>query len=244
MRTARRYLAREIYRSCAVVLLALLGLFTLFAMVDDLDNVGEVHDDGAALHAGAGPSHPPVRPAAHRPADRRHPGAGRTGAAQRTGDPACVRRQRHAPAAHAVDRHHSADDRRGAAVRIRHALGRDEIRRSQPGPARQGGRRPPEQRLLVQGTHRQRRHPHHQYRRPEGRWPGGQHHAVRVQEEPDAVGAVDGARRRVLPWRPGAQGRVRDPPGRRGRRRAGQRPPPRIRRPPWSRCPSAPSTPR
>ena len=41
MRTARRYLAREIYRSCAVVLLALLGLFTFFAMVDDLDNVGE-----------------------------------------------------------------------------------------------------------------------------------------------------------------------------------------------------------
>ena len=27
--------------------------------------------------------------------------------------------------------------------------------------------------------------PTHQYRRPEGRWPGGQHHAVRVQEEPD-----------------------------------------------------------
>ncbi|CAJ50616.1 LPS export ABC transporter permease LptG [Bordetella avium] len=41
MRTARRYLAREIYRSCAVVLLALLGLFTFFALVDDLDNVGE-----------------------------------------------------------------------------------------------------------------------------------------------------------------------------------------------------------
>lgn len=41
MRTARRYLAREIYRSCAVVLLALLGLFTFFALVDDLDNVGK-----------------------------------------------------------------------------------------------------------------------------------------------------------------------------------------------------------
>ncbi|ANN68738.1 LPS export ABC transporter permease LptG [Bordetella bronchialis] len=40
MRTARRYLAREIYRSCTVVLLALLGLFTFFALVDDLDNVG------------------------------------------------------------------------------------------------------------------------------------------------------------------------------------------------------------
>lgn len=41
MRTARRYLAREIYRSCTVVLLALLGLFTFFALVDDLDNVGD-----------------------------------------------------------------------------------------------------------------------------------------------------------------------------------------------------------
>lgn len=40
MRTARRYLAREIYRSCAVVLLALIGLFTFFALIDDLDNVG------------------------------------------------------------------------------------------------------------------------------------------------------------------------------------------------------------
>jgi lipopolysaccharide export system permease protein len=40
MRLARRYLAHEIYRSCAVVLLALLGLFTFFALVDDLDNIG------------------------------------------------------------------------------------------------------------------------------------------------------------------------------------------------------------
>lgn len=40
MRTARRYLAREIYRSCAVVLLALIGLFTFFALIDELDNVG------------------------------------------------------------------------------------------------------------------------------------------------------------------------------------------------------------
>ena len=40
MRTARRYLAREIYRSCAVVLVALIGLFTFFALIDDLDNVG------------------------------------------------------------------------------------------------------------------------------------------------------------------------------------------------------------
>jgi lipopolysaccharide export system permease protein len=40
MRTARRYLAREIYRSCTVVLLALIGLFTFFALIDDLDSVG------------------------------------------------------------------------------------------------------------------------------------------------------------------------------------------------------------
>src|SRR3546814_12614432 len=39
MRTARRYLASEIYRSCAVVLLALVGLFTFFALIDDLDNI-------------------------------------------------------------------------------------------------------------------------------------------------------------------------------------------------------------
>lgn len=40
MRTARRYLAREIYRSSFVMLLALLGLFTFFALIEDLDNVG------------------------------------------------------------------------------------------------------------------------------------------------------------------------------------------------------------
>ncbi|MYN14075.1 LPS export ABC transporter permease LptG [Pusillimonas sp. TS35] len=40
MRTARRYLAREIYRSSAVVLVALLGLFTFFALIDALDDVG------------------------------------------------------------------------------------------------------------------------------------------------------------------------------------------------------------
>ncbi|HRL22481.1 LPS export ABC transporter permease LptG [Alcaligenes sp. SDU_A2] len=40
MRTARRYLASEIYRSSAVVLLALLGLFTFFALIEELDNVG------------------------------------------------------------------------------------------------------------------------------------------------------------------------------------------------------------
>lgn len=41
MRTARRYLAREIYRSTSVVLLALLGLFTFFTLVDELDTVGD-----------------------------------------------------------------------------------------------------------------------------------------------------------------------------------------------------------
>lgn len=40
MRTARRYLAREIYRSCAVVLVALLGLFTFFALIEALEDVG------------------------------------------------------------------------------------------------------------------------------------------------------------------------------------------------------------
>ena len=39
MQTARRYLAREIYRSTAVVLIALLGLFTFFTLVDELDTV-------------------------------------------------------------------------------------------------------------------------------------------------------------------------------------------------------------
>ncbi|VCU70095.1 Lipopolysaccharide export system permease protein LptG [Pigmentiphaga humi] len=40
MKTARRYLATEIYRHSAVVLLALVGLFSFFAVVDDLDQVG------------------------------------------------------------------------------------------------------------------------------------------------------------------------------------------------------------
>lgn len=39
MRTARRYLAREIYRSSAVVLVALIGLFTFFALIEELDSV-------------------------------------------------------------------------------------------------------------------------------------------------------------------------------------------------------------
>lgn len=41
MKTARRYLAREIYRSCSVVLLALLGLFSFFTLVDRLDRVDD-----------------------------------------------------------------------------------------------------------------------------------------------------------------------------------------------------------
>jgi lipopolysaccharide export system permease protein len=40
MSTARRYLASEIYRSSAVVLLALVGLFTFFALIEELDNIG------------------------------------------------------------------------------------------------------------------------------------------------------------------------------------------------------------
>ncbi len=41
MRTARNYIAREIFRSTSVVLIALLGLFTFFTLVDELDTVGE-----------------------------------------------------------------------------------------------------------------------------------------------------------------------------------------------------------
>ena len=40
MRTARRYLASEIYRASAVVLVALLGLFTFFTLIEELDSVG------------------------------------------------------------------------------------------------------------------------------------------------------------------------------------------------------------
>ncbi|MGB3740804.1 MAG: LPS export ABC transporter permease LptG [Castellaniella sp.] len=41
MRTARRYIAREIYRSTTVVLVALVGLFMFFALIDGLDKVGD-----------------------------------------------------------------------------------------------------------------------------------------------------------------------------------------------------------
>lgn len=40
MRIARRYIASEIYRSSAVVLLALLGLFSFFSLIEELDKLG------------------------------------------------------------------------------------------------------------------------------------------------------------------------------------------------------------
>ncbi|HEX7386008.1 MAG TPA: LPS export ABC transporter permease LptG [Castellaniella sp.] len=40
MRTARRYIAREIYRSTAIILIALVGLFMFFALIEGLDRVG------------------------------------------------------------------------------------------------------------------------------------------------------------------------------------------------------------
>ncbi|AWB35154.1 LPS export ABC transporter permease LptG [Orrella marina] len=42
MSTARNYLAREIYRSTFVVMIALLGLFSFFTLVDQLDAVNEL----------------------------------------------------------------------------------------------------------------------------------------------------------------------------------------------------------
>ena len=41
MSTARNYLAREIYRSTLVVMLALMGLFSFFTLVDQLDTVND-----------------------------------------------------------------------------------------------------------------------------------------------------------------------------------------------------------
>ncbi len=41
MRTARHYIAHEIYRSTAVVLVALVGLFLFFALIEGLDKVGQ-----------------------------------------------------------------------------------------------------------------------------------------------------------------------------------------------------------
>src|SRR5699024_3824448 len=39
LRIAQRYLAAEIYRSSAIVLLALMGLFTCFNLIDELDRI-------------------------------------------------------------------------------------------------------------------------------------------------------------------------------------------------------------
>lgn len=41
MKTARRYIASEIYRTTAVVIVVLLGLFTFFEMIDELDKISE-----------------------------------------------------------------------------------------------------------------------------------------------------------------------------------------------------------
>ncbi len=41
MHTARRYLASEIYRTTTAVLLVLLGLFTFFSLIDELDKVND-----------------------------------------------------------------------------------------------------------------------------------------------------------------------------------------------------------
>lgn len=49
MRTARNYLAKEIYRSSAVVLVALLGLFSFFTLVDELDSVSALFPISALL---------------------------------------------------------------------------------------------------------------------------------------------------------------------------------------------------
>ncbi|MHC8946436.1 lipopolysaccharide export system permease protein [Advenella incenata] len=41
MRTARKYLGTEIYRSTVAVLVALVGLFTFFALIDELDSISD-----------------------------------------------------------------------------------------------------------------------------------------------------------------------------------------------------------
>ncbi|MFW8565113.1 LPS export ABC transporter permease LptG [Orrella sp. 11846] len=50
MSTARRYLAREIYRSSLIVLVALLGFFTFFSLVDQLDTVSDNFPMSALLY--------------------------------------------------------------------------------------------------------------------------------------------------------------------------------------------------
>ncbi|HBP28917.1 MAG: LPS export ABC transporter permease LptG [Advenella sp.] len=41
MRTARKYIGTEIYRSTVAVLVALVGLFTFFALIDELDSISD-----------------------------------------------------------------------------------------------------------------------------------------------------------------------------------------------------------
>ena len=50
MSTARNYIAREIYRSTFVVLVALLGLFSFFTLVDQLDTVSDAFPVSALLY--------------------------------------------------------------------------------------------------------------------------------------------------------------------------------------------------
>lgn len=50
MRIATRYLASEIYRSSAVVLLALIGLFSFFNLIDELDKVSANFSLGSLLY--------------------------------------------------------------------------------------------------------------------------------------------------------------------------------------------------
>ena len=49
MKTARRYIASEIYRSTIAVTLVLVGLFMFFEMIDNLDNIDERFTFGALL---------------------------------------------------------------------------------------------------------------------------------------------------------------------------------------------------
>lgn len=49
MRTARRYIATEIYRSTLAVTVALVGLFMFFEMIDNLDNINEQFNFSALI---------------------------------------------------------------------------------------------------------------------------------------------------------------------------------------------------
>src|SRR5690606_18565876 len=50
MSTARNYLAREIYRSTLVVLVALIGLFSFFTLVEQLNAVSDTFPLSALLY--------------------------------------------------------------------------------------------------------------------------------------------------------------------------------------------------